>query len=81
MEVTVSPERTDYNSWNVFTMFSFHLKVINVNFIVGQAVTQLKDGVTTSTPCDSKDTLGPAAAQLSFAKARSDPVLWKEKPL
>lgn len=80
MEVTASPERTDYNSWNVFTMFSFHLKVINVNFIVGRAVTQLKEGVSCFHPMhDSEDTLGPAAApaQLCQSKVRPCPAAGK----
>lgn len=71
----MSPERTDYNSWNVFTMFSFHLKVINVNFIVGRAVTQLKEGVNSFHPMSytartHRDLL---LLQLSFAKARPCP--------
>lgn len=76
----MSPERTDYNSWNVCTMFSFHLKVINVNFIVGRAVTQLKEGVEYFHPIHySKDTLGPAAApaQLCQGKVRPWPVAGK----
>lgn len=70
----MSPERTDYNSWNVFTMFSFHLKVINVNFVVGRAVTQLKEGVNYFQPMHgSKDTLGPAAAPAQHCQGKVRP--------
>lgn len=57
-------------------MFSFHLKVINVNFIKGWAVTQLKEGVNYFQPMHySKDPLRPAAApaQLCQGKVRPCP--------
>lgn len=55
-------------------MFSFHLKVINVNFIVGRAVTQLKEGVSYWQPMqNSKDTLGPAAAPAQLCQGEVRP--------
>lgn len=55
-------------------MSSFHLKVINVNFIVGWAVTWLKEGVNYFHSVHySKDTLGPAAAPAQLCQGRLRP--------